>query len=162
MNAVPRWSNWHSVRQNPFTDSGVRQGVGVQSKADRDASFVAFVSATEVPLRRLALALTGDLGIAQDLVQTALMRAYSHWPRINDQDPLAYTRRIVVNANHDRWRRRVPESLGDTPEPGPGADHAAHVADRNAIVAALRELTPKERRMIVLRFLADPAQETTP
>jgi len=135
--------------------------VGVQSRADQEATFVAFVTSTEVPLLRLAFTLTGDLGIAQDLVQTALSRAYSHWPRIWDQDPLAYTRRIVVNANHDRWRRRVREVVGESSEPQAGPDHAAVVVERNAIVAALAELTPKERRTVVLRFLGDLSESET-
>jgi DNA-directed RNA polymerase specialized sigma24 family protein len=47
-----------------------------------DADFRAFALGERTPLFRLALAVTADPGLAEDLVQTALMRTYARWGRI--------------------------------------------------------------------------------
>ena len=69
----------------------------------------------------LAYGLSGDQGLAEDLAQTALARAYASWPRVHRAgDPDAYVRRIVVNASRSMFRkRRVAEQLSDTLT-GPG------------------------------------------
>jgi DNA-directed RNA polymerase specialized sigma24 family protein len=59
-----------------------------------------------------------------------------------------------VNANHDRWRRRsVREQTTHVVPDVIGTDALGVVADRAAAVAALSELTDRERRVVVLRFL---------
>jgi RNA polymerase sigma-70 factor (sigma-E family) len=120
-----------------------------------DDGFAAFVAGHQRGLLQLAYVLTGDRSAAQDLVQTAFMRTYSHWGRIAGQDPAAYVRRIVVNANHDRWRRSRGREQPEGPEPVPAGDHADALVDRNAIVLALAELTERERAVVVHRFLLD-------
>ena len=56
--------------------------------------FAQFVEAREQALRRTAWLLTGDWGLAGDLVQTALARAWPRWERINRRDdPEVYVRR---------------------------------------------------------------------
>jgi DNA-directed RNA polymerase specialized sigma24 family protein len=72
---------------------------------DHDAYFCKFATAVQPSLHLLALSPTGEHHIAEDLVQTALIRTYSRWPRLRVQEPLAYARRIIVNAHRDRWRR---------------------------------------------------------
>ena len=48
-------------------------------------------------LLRTAVLLTGDHGRAEDLVQTALLTTYRHWPRVAGRgDPSAYVRRALV------------------------------------------------------------------
>jgi len=85
-----------------------------ESRAEADAAFRDFVTTHETSLLRLALVLTTNRSAAEDLVQTALMRTYSRWGRLRAQDPLAYTRRTLTNANIDRWRRdRGREVLTD-------------------------------------------------
>jgi DNA-directed RNA polymerase specialized sigma24 family protein len=61
--------------------------------------------------------LTGDQGLAEDLAQTALARAYASWPRIRRAGhPDAYVRRVMVNPNHSRFRkRRVAEQAQRNP-----------------------------------------------
>jgi len=75
--------------------------------ADESQAFADFVSAEQASLLRLAVLLTGDRAEAEDLVQTALMTTYGHWPRISRSGPpSAYVRRIVVTT-HTSWRRRL-------------------------------------------------------
>jgi RNA polymerase sigma-70 factor (sigma-E family) len=136
-------------------------GVGSPSRDD-DRDFRAFVHDQEPMLLRVASLLTPDPGIAAALVQTALTRTYSRWPRLRDQNPAAYARRIVVNANVDRWRRdRGRERLTDhVPEPASG-DVAEGVADRDALHRAMADLTLAERRVVALRFLVDLSEADT-
>jgi RNA polymerase sigma-70 factor (sigma-E family) len=128
-----------------------------------DGAFDAFVHQHHRALYRTALAISGDPGQAEDLVQTALSRLYARWDRIGTQEPLSYARRIVVNAHHDRWRRgRGREQLvADAPEPEASPDPTGSHADRDALLRALAELTLKERRVVVLRFLCDLSEAET-
>lgn len=48
-------------------------------RADREAEFEAFVATHSDELMRVAMGLTGDRGHAEDLVQTALLKACRHW-----------------------------------------------------------------------------------
>ena len=61
------------------------------------SGFDAFVAASGPSLLRTAWLLTGNWASAQDLAQTALMKAWRHWPRVERAgDPEAYVRRVVV------------------------------------------------------------------
>jgi RNA polymerase sigma-70 factor (sigma-E family) len=51
-------------------------------RADDDADFAAFVAASARRLLRSAYLVTGDRTEAEDLLQTALERAYRRWPSI--------------------------------------------------------------------------------
>ena len=131
------------------------------NRADEEG-FRAFVAGNQRQLLQLALLLTGDQGAAEDIVQTAFVRLYPVWPRIRDEDPVAYTRRIVVNANHDRWRRhRGREKLTDRPPEQEGFDATSVVVDRDAVLRALSGLTERERRVVVLRYVADLSEAQT-
>jgi DNA-directed RNA polymerase specialized sigma24 family protein len=78
-------------------------------------------------LVRLGYGLTGDPQIAEDPAQTAFARAHASWPRVRRAaDPDAYVRKIVVNANLNRFRKhRVIEDLtGTVPEVAQSGDPA--------------------------------------
>ena len=118
--------------------------------------FTAFATSRWPGLVRLAFGLTGDRGVAEDLAQTTLARAYVAWRRVSRaDDPDAYLRRILINTAHGRFRRRrVTEQPGDPPEravDGP----ADLVGERAALLAALRLLPDRQRAVIVLRYWAD-------
>jgi len=106
--------------------------------------------------------LTADPGLAEDLVQTALMRTHTRWPRLRGQDPFRYARRVITNANIDRWRRdRGRERLTAAVPERAAADVAAGVAERDAVLRALAGLTAQERRVVILRFLDDFSEADT-
>lgn len=127
-----------------------------------DADFDAFVGARMGALVRFAYALTGDLGHAEDLVQTALMRVYQRSRRMVPDDPERYVRRAVVNANLSRFRRRrVVESLVDVPPDrgAPAGEPAAEQAE--ALRRMLAGLSPRQRTVLALRYGADLSEADT-
>ena len=74
-------------------------------------------------LVRTAYAVSGDLGVAEDAVQTAFAKAYRGWRRISRLDaPEAYLRRMVVNEvlNDRRRARRRHEISSEAPPEPPG------------------------------------------
>ena len=120
--------------------------------------FAQFAVAREQALQRTAWLLTGDWALAEDLVQTALVRSWPRWERIRRQDdPEIYVRRVMVNtwASWSRRRWRGEQVLEDVPERAAPGDLAAEVAARLAVRAALESLTVKERAVLVLRVFDD-------
>jgi RNA polymerase sigma-70 factor (sigma-E family) len=118
--------------------------------------FSAFAVSRWPGLVRLAFGLTGDRWAAEDLAQVTLARAYVAWRRVRRaDDPDAYLRRILINASNRRFRRhRVAEQPGEPPETaveGP----ADLVGERAALLAALRQLPPRQRAVVMLRYWED-------
>lgn len=99
-------------------------------------------------------AYTGDLAVAEDLVHEAFCRALSRWKQVSGHDnPVAWVRQVAWNLARSRWRRlRVAaDFLSRQRNPsveGPGPD-------RVALAAALAQLPPRQRRAVVLHYLAD-------
>lgn len=120
--------------------------------------FAQFVEARERALQRTAWLLTGDWGLAQDLVQTALVRSWPRWDRIRRRDdPEVYVRRAMFNTwatwSRRRWRgEQATETLPDSPV---SVDVASDVAVRLAVRSALASLTPRQRAVVVLRVFDD-------
>jgi RNA polymerase sigma-70 factor (sigma-E family) len=105
-------------------------------------------------LVRFAAALIGDRGLAEDVVQEVLIRAYGGWHRIATLDqPEAYLRRMVTNEYlswRRRWARVAPRS--DVEVAGSVSDHADTYADRDAIRTELARLPRRQRAVLVLRY----------
>nr|WP_225224442.1 SigE family RNA polymerase sigma factor [Cellulomonas sp. JH27-2] len=136
---------------------------GIAWTGDRDADFTAFARRAQAELGRTAWLLTGDVHAAAELVQTALVRTYTAWPRARAGDPMAYARRVMANARIDTWRRRRREVLV-APEAVPhtaGADAGAAVEHRDELVRALAQLSPQQRRVVVLRYLVGLSERET-
>jgi RNA polymerase sigma-70 factor (sigma-E family) len=134
--------------------------------AESDEEFRDFMRGRWPAMVRLAYGLTGDLGHAEDVAQAAFARAYASWSRVaRTGDPDAYVRRIVINENNTRFRkRRVTERLVDAvPEPGghPSPGPADALGDNEALLKALRALGPRQRAVIVLRFWMDMSEAET-
>jgi RNA polymerase sigma-70 factor (sigma-E family) len=131
--------------------------------AESDVEFREFMRGRWPAMVRLAYGLTGDLGHAEDVAQGAFARAYASWARVaRTGDPDAYVRRIVINENNSRFRkRRVAEHLVDAvPEPA-GQSHPDPLSDSEALLKALRRLGPRQRAVIVLRFWMDMSEAET-
>src|SRR4051794_25120960 len=90
-------------------------------------------------LLRFAYLVTRDHNRAEEAVQDALIAAYSRWTKIcRAQDPEAYVRRCIVNADISRWRRFFRRE-SPTENPGRSAstsaaapDHAVTQAEHDA------------------------------
>jgi RNA polymerase sigma-70 factor (sigma-E family) len=125
-----------------------------------DAEFEDFVLAAWPRLRQAAYALTRDTDDAEDLLQGVLVRLYTRWGRLRQDDPTAYVRRMLVNAYIDstRRRRRVREVPVAEPAEVPWADASAVVADRDDLVGRLSVLSERERAMVVMRHYLDASE----
>jgi RNA polymerase sigma-70 factor (sigma-E family) len=127
---------------------------------DPEVEYDEFVTGAWRRLCWTAYMLTGDRGLAEDLVQTALVKTYVAWKRVRRDDALAYTRKILVNANVDRLRRRhLTELPGLLREPVAAAQNV--IEDRDEIVRLLAGLTGLERKVMVLRYYFDLSESDT-
>ena len=128
--------------------------------ARRDDDFVAFVDARSAALLRTARLLSaGDLHAAEDLVQTALEKAYVAWPRIKRREAQeSYVRSIMTRAAIDRTRRRQRRGELITDDvPDQGVVHAGP-EDRDAVWTLLASLSPRQRAVLVLRYYEDQSE----
>ena len=107
-------------------------------------------------LLRLAVVLTGDRPLAEELVQEAFVRMPHAGTRTGAE--LAYLRRTVINLSHGHHRRLrvVRGHRPDVPmnEPSAEADAVRREA-RRRVAAEVRALPRRQRDCIVLRFYAD-------
>jgi RNA polymerase sigma-70 factor (sigma-E family) len=132
-------------------------------RAGDDASFREFARDRALQLRRTAYVLCGDWHLAEDLVQTALIKLYRVWPKVGRKGPVDnYMRQILLRCWLDEqrrpWRRRETRD-GVVPEqPDVRADPAATVSATgisDSLLGALAEVPPKQRATVVLRYWAD-------
>jgi RNA polymerase sigma-70 factor (sigma-E family) len=125
-------------------------------KVEYDDAFTAFVAARSRHLLQTAYLLTGDRHRAEDLLQTALTRAYLRWDRIVSDDPEGYVRRTLANAHIDWWRRKPwrEEPTGELPEVA-ADDGATAYAVRQSVLQALAVLPRRQRAVVVLRYYED-------
>lgn len=120
-------------------------------------AYDAFVAAQGSRLLRTAYLLTGDHGAAEDLLQDTLVRVWSRWPRVSGADePLAYVRRMLVNASVSRHRslrpRRAAERLVAAPP-----DRSTTDAERpdDELWQLVATLPSRQRAVVVLAYYED-------
>ncbi|HEY3263455.1 MAG TPA: SigE family RNA polymerase sigma factor [Pseudonocardiaceae bacterium] len=126
-----------------------------------EQEFAEYFTARRDAVRRTAFLLCGDWHRADDLAQTAFVALHRHWRKVRDRQALdAYVRRTLVRATIDESRRpwRRERFVDAVPEAGteraPGSDALGEgVATRQALLAGLRRVPPRQRAVLVLRFL---------
>ena len=121
-------------------------------------SFEEWARSRQQALVRTAYLVTGDHHRAEDLVQEALVGVAMRWDRLRDGNPDAWVRTVVYRGNVSWWRRHrrevAAERLPERSTAGPGET-------RMLVEDALDGLTPKQRAVLLLRFLEDLSVEET-
>ena len=127
----------------------------------RDVPFDELFLKHYAPALRLAALLEGDPTRAEDAVCDAFARVYARTRRGGVDDVGPYLRQAVVNAVRGSWRRRqVERRHARRLEIDASADASAgafevDIVERDAVWAALRQLPPGQRRVVVLRYYED-------
>lgn len=111
------------------------------------------------------MVITGNRALVDDAVQAAWVTAWRRLGSLRDADRLRPWL-MSVAANEARQlirsigRRADYERAAASAQAshGPGGDPAA-AADRVDLVQAVRQLSPDERRLVALRFVADLTSE---
>jgi RNA polymerase sigma-70 factor (sigma-E family) len=127
----------------------------------REVSFDEFVAARSHALLRTAYLLTHDHALAEDLLQTALTKAWFAWKRI-DGAPEPYVRKILFNTYASWWRRRwngeqPTERLPERPAGAQDPDDA----EPTDLWTAMERLPRRMRAVIVLRYFEDLTEAQT-
>jgi RNA polymerase sigma-70 factor (sigma-E family) len=113
-------------------------------------------------LLRTAILLAGSRAEGEDLLQAALERVFKRWRWIRG-DPEGYLRRTLHHLAIDGWRAkqtwRARLRLLAAPEAAP--DMADAVDQRDRVVRLLRQLPPRQRAAVVLRYWEDLTEAET-
>ncbi|MEU3407184.1 SigE family RNA polymerase sigma factor [Streptomyces sp. NPDC006670] len=131
----------------------------------RRDGFREFAAGRSGPLYRSACLLaSGDVHLAEDLVQETLGRMYLLWGRISRIDnPAAYAQTVLVRSflTHQRRRSAGERPVGEFPESGAPEAGGADPELRVTLLQALGQLAPKDRAVLVLRYWEDRSVEET-
>jgi RNA polymerase sigma-70 factor (ECF subfamily) len=135
--------------------------VGRDPTVERE--FRDFVAERSVALQRTAYLLTGDWALAEDLVQTALLKTYLVWRRTGGIEAVeAYARKVMLNTATSWWRRRW---RGERPSAelveGAGPDDTEQWLERDAVWQLIRTLPAGQRAVLVLRYYEDLTEGET-
>jgi RNA polymerase sigma factor (sigma-70 family) len=106
--------------------------------------------------------MTGDRGLAEDLLQTALAATWARRDSLRHGQALeAYVRKAMLNTLGS-WRRRM--SFHETPiqdfPDAPGTDQSGREV-RLELLKALERLPLRQRAVIALRYLEDLSEADT-
>lgn len=138
-----------------MSDARGRKG---RDRMPDEIGFHDFVVGRSPSLLRTAYLLMQDEGLAEDLLQTALTKAWFAWGRVEEPEP--YVRRIMVNTSVSWWRRRwiLETPTAELPE---HSDIAGSPDGRQDLWVALGHLPPRQRAVVVLRYLEDRTEVET-
>ena len=124
------------------------------------ASYEEYVAARWPTLYRTAYLMTGNHADAEDLVQTALVKAYAAWSKVVAADSAdAYVRKILTNTFLSGrrplrvTRERLVDRMPEVPMTVPGAE------DRLSIWPHVSSLPPRQRAVVVLRYYEDLSEQ---
>jgi RNA polymerase sigma-70 factor, ECF subfamily len=122
-----------------------------------------FVAARSSALQRTAYLLVGDWGLAEDLVQTALMKTYLAYRRLDGVAAIEpYARTVLVHTASRCWRRRWRGERPTAVLPDrPVADGADASVERDRVWRAILTLPARQRAVLVLRFYEDLTEAQT-
>ena len=125
-------------------------------------AFGEYVAARSGRLLGTAYLLTRDHGLAEDLVQTALTKAWFAWSRI-DGDPEPYVRKVLVNTYASWWRRKWngEHPTDDLPDHAVRESGAPSGTEPTDLWRAMARLPRRQRAVVVLRYFEDLTEAQT-
>jgi RNA polymerase sigma-70 factor (sigma-E family) len=127
---------------------------GVDEAGERE--FAEYFRARRDAVRRTAYLLCGDWHRADDHAQAAFVALHRNWRKIRDRAALdAWMRRTLVRAVVDEARRpwRRERTTAEHPDLVAVPAAADAVATRHVLVDGLRAVPPRQRAVLVLRYL---------
>ena len=128
-------------------------------RALKSDEFAALYAEHRPSVYRVALAMTGDRALAEDLAHEAFVRAWRALSGLRDPEAAgAYLRTTAVNLARRTLRRRALELRHHI------SQVAHHEPDRDgklAVVGALQTLPPRQRACVVMRYFEDLTEEQT-
>jgi RNA polymerase sigma-70 factor (sigma-E family) len=130
--------------------------MGQQTGFDRDQLADLYVAHAPEAVR-LAFLLTGDAGLAEDLVQDAFARLVGRLRHLRDPAAFgAYLRRTIVNLATSHFRhRRVERAYLEREAATPSREGNPNEALDETMHAVVLGLPKRQRAAIVLRFYED-------
>jgi RNA polymerase sigma-70 factor (ECF subfamily) len=126
-----------------------------------DAStFDSFYADTRLRLLRALTAMTADREQAADVLQEAYTKAWLSWDRVGHlDDPEAWVRTVAWRSAVSRWRQ-WQVSLRAAPRIARAEEsHDPDVAAAVTVRAALAQLPPEQRHVLVLHEMCDLSVE---
>lgn len=129
--------------------------------ADQDAvrGTAALYAAHYQSLVGLAVLLLRDVATAEEVVQDSFVAMHANWRRLRDSGKaLPYLRQCVVNKSRSVVRHRIivdRHALQLLPDMPSAEQGAMALLERSAVVAALHELSARQREAVVLRYYAE-------
>ena len=137
-----------------WTEPFAVPGALITDVATADFEFEAFMASRYAPLLRAARLLVLNNGVAEDLLQSALIKTYTHWSSL--RTPAAaetYTHtimtRLALRGRRRKWvAERATHPLPERPAPDESARSDAAVMVRRALF----QLAVDQRAVLVLRY----------
>ncbi len=121
-----------------------------------EPDFDEFYAATSRRLLGQVYAVTGDLGAAEDAIAEAYARAWQRWPSVQRYDsPEAWVRTVALRVAVSSWRKARNRLRAHSRDQYADPRAMAPGPERVMLVQALQRIPAKQRRALVLHFIAD-------
>lgn len=127
-----------------------------------DARLAEYVRGQWPALVHYATLLCGDDGEAEEVVQATLTRVALRWRFVQDKsNPDGYVRRALIRACIASGKPRRREPVLDDIAGVVDVERSRQVDDSEMVRRALATLPPRQRAVLVLRYLDDASDATT-
>ena len=110
-------------------------------------------------LVRIAIAICGRRDVAEELVQDAMLKVLTKWPKVRGyENPQAFCRRVVINESVGALRRRGRESRAL--QRMPATAELLLPPDVEEVWSVVRSLPARQMHVVVLFYVDDLATAT--